>query len=127
MDTRIYSASLQPGRPLVAIDDLQAGMVLTEDVHDAQGRLLMPRGTELTARHLRAFQLWGILGVPIRGQEGEAPPLPPPSPELLAEAEEQVRARFRHNDLTHPGMVELFRVCILREARRLAIAASGRA
>ena len=98
-------------------------MILGEDVHDAQGRLLMPKGTALTDRHLRAFQLWGILAVGICGPEGDEPPAARISPELLAQAEGLIRPRFRNNDPGHPLIAVLMAICALREARRLAEAA----
>jgi hypothetical protein len=105
---------------MVPVDDLHAGMVLSEDVHDAQGRLLMPRGTALTDRHLRAFRLWGILGVRIRGDEAEdTGSRPAISATILAEAERQVRHRLRHNQLDQPLIAELLGAAILRLARRL--------
>jgi hypothetical protein len=112
---------MQPIHPIVLADDIEPGMVLAESVHDAQGRLLIPAGTALTERHLRAFQLWGIQSVQIAGgSASEAPPRPPISPETLREAQEQVRARFRHNDLSHVLMAALFTASTLREARRIA-------
>jgi len=114
------AAPLHGGRPVIGVDDLEPGMVLAENVNDAQGRLLVPQGTELTERHLRAFQLWGVLGVRVRGAEGEEPPTPPISPEHLAQAEARIRARFRTTDVTHPMLAELLSICVLREATRLA-------
>lgn len=98
------------------VDDLAEGMVLAEDINDQQGRLLMPAGTALTARHLRAFQLWGIQVVRIRG-EGAGPEqdLRDPTPEEVATAEAELRPRFR-GDAAHPFTAELLRLC----ARRLA-------
>jgi hypothetical protein len=105
---------------LVAVDDLEAGMLLAEDVRDQQGRLLMPAATELTDRHLRAFQLWGILGVKIRrpGEE-EAPQDVVVPPELRAEAELIVRERLRHNDASDPVIAELQRICVTRVGQKL--------
>ena len=107
------------------VDELALGMILAENVHDAQGRLLMPSGTELTERHLRAFRLWGIVSVRIKGDAADEPMAPPVSPELLAEAENQVRDRFRHNDVSHPLMAGLFAASALQEARRLAFQRQG--
>lgn len=107
-------------RRTVAVEDLEAGMVLADAVHDGQGRLLIQQETELTDRHLRAFQLWGIVSVKILAAAGAEPEPPPISPEILARAEETVRARFRHNDLQHPLIAAVFRLCVMREARRLA-------
>jgi hypothetical protein len=103
------------------VDDLEAGMMLAEDVRDQQGRLLMPAATELTERHLRAFQLWGIMGVKIRrpGEEDDSAELAVP-PALQAEAEEIVRERLRHNNAGHPVIIELQRLCVARVGQRLA-------
>ncbi|HTS87527.1 MAG TPA: hypothetical protein VMG41_03470 [Gemmatimonadales bacterium] len=114
------AAVSQGGRLLVGVDALHAGMVLAENVHDAQGRLLIPEGTELTDRHLRAFQLWGIPGVRVRQSDFEQTPVRAPSPECLRQAEAAVRARFGAADLSHPMLSELFRICVQREATRLA-------
>ncbi len=97
-------------------------MLLAQDVHDQQGRLLMPRDTALTDRHLRAFELWGILAVQVQQAGAESgPPELVITPEELAQAEALVSARLAHNDLTHPMIATLFRICTEREARRLAL------
>lgn len=106
------------------VDDLVAGMVIAEEVRDQQGRLLMPAGTELTDRHLRAFSLWGIMSIRVRGEGGgdgaEEVPLEL-TPAQVAEAEAIVRVRFPAADLEHPFVAELLRLAALREARRLAL------
>jgi hypothetical protein len=109
------------GAPQVSVDDLEPGMLLAEEVRDQQGRLLVPAGAELTARHLRAFQLWGILTVRIRATNAEPDPADLPlTPEQLSEGEALVRGRLRETDPAHPFIAELVRLCTVREARRLA-------
>jgi len=106
---------------LVPVDDLQPGMPVAEDVFDQQGRMLMAAGTELTERHLRACQLWGITGIRIRaeGLPGEVA-AQGPTPEQYAAAEAETERRFRNTDRNHPLIVELVRLCIIREADRAA-------
>ncbi len=106
---------------LVLVDDLQPGMPVAEDVFDQQGRMLMPAGTELTERHLRACQLWGITGLRVRaaGLPGEAA-AQGPTPEQYAAAEAEIERRFRNTDRNHPLIVELARLCIIRAAERAA-------
>lgn len=99
-------------------------MVIAEEVRDQQGRLLMPAGTELTDRHLRAFSLWGIMSIRVRGEGGGDGAVEVPlelTPAQVAEAEAIVRARFPAADLEHPFVAELLRLAALREARRLAL------
>ena len=114
-------AAAARGTPQVSVDALEPGMLLAEEVRDQQGRLLMPAGTELTERHLRAFQLWGIFNVRIRSADGESDPAEiPVTPAELAEGEALVLARLRDTDPAHPLIAELVRLCAEREARRLA-------
>lgn len=108
-----------PSRRPTPVDDLTPGLILGENVNDAQGRLLMPIGTELTERHLRAFQLWGIMAVRVRGAEGEEEAIPEVSPEALAAALERILPRFVHNDIHHPLIALLLEECAFREARRM--------
>ncbi|MBT0666245.1 hypothetical protein KI809_18190 [Geobacter pelophilus] len=102
----------------IAIDNLVAGMVLKSNVCDRSGRLLLPEGAELTEKHLQIFRTWGILEAEIvgdsdseaTGQDDEI------DPEVLAEAEAAVKPLFVHNDLEHPAIKELLRLCIARKA-----------
>jgi hypothetical protein len=106
---------------MVSVDDLEAGMVLADEIRDQQGRLLMPAGTELTARHLRAFQLWGIFSVRITSGDGGGEPAEPPlTPEQLEAGRAVVVGRLRDTDPVHPFIAELVQLCTVREARRLA-------
>lgn len=108
-----------PASEPVGVDDLQAGMILAEDVFDQQGRMLMPVGTELTDRHLRACQLWGIMSIRIRSEgAGAEVSARVPTPEQYAVAEATTRHRFQLNDLTHPLAAELFQICLERAADR---------
>ena len=116
MTPGLSMSSRQP----TSVDDLSPGMVLGENVQDGQGRLLMPAGTELTERHLRAFQLWGIMSVRVRGADGEEPGAPEVSPEALTAARERVLPRFVRNDVQHPLIAALIESCTRREARQMA-------
>ena len=104
---------------LIHIDKLAAGMVLQEDVCDRSGRVLLPAGSELTEKHLLIFRTWGVLEAEITAESdrnsedtegGE-----PVDPILLAAAESAVMSLFTHNDLEHPAIKELFRICIARK------------
>ncbi len=102
---------------LLAVDDLHPGVPVVEDVYDQQGRLLMSAGTELTERHLRACQLWGITRVRVRAEGLAEEAIPEgPTPEQLAAAELATQQRFRNTDPAHPLVMELFRLCVIRAA-----------
>lgn len=95
----------------ISIAEVQPGMVLAEDAHDAQGRLLMPQGTTLTTRHQRQLRQWGVEVVAVLRSSAPdhhaAPPASalPPIGELL------------HLDERDPFMRELAQLARDRYAR----------
>jgi hypothetical protein len=94
-------------------------MVLKADVCDRSGRLLLPGGTELTEKHLQIFRTWGVLEAEIVGEsdsEAGGPGGDEIDPEALAAAEARVKPLFLCNDLEHPAIKELLRLCIIRRA-----------
>ncbi|MEQ8160098.1 MAG: hypothetical protein ABRQ33_02835, partial [Smithellaceae bacterium] len=52
---------------LLNIKNLQAGMILAEDLADATGRLLIAKGTVLTEKHLKICKIWGVVEARIEG------------------------------------------------------------
>jgi hypothetical protein len=104
---------------VIPIDNLAPGMVLKSNVCDRSGRMLLPAGGELTERHLKIFRTWGVLEADIEGgsdvetaQDFFSEDL---DPVRLAAAEEAVRRYFRRNELEHPAIKELMRLCIVRK------------
>jgi hypothetical protein len=105
---------------IVSIDSLVSGMLLATDVHDRNGRLLLRAGGELTDKNIHVLRTWGVIQVDITGveEDGDGFPLTGAiDPDLAASAESDIKPLFRHADLTHPGMSELFRLCVLRRAQ----------
>lgn len=107
----------------VPIDNLAAGMILKADVIDRSGRLLLPSGSELTDKHLQIFRTWGVLEAEVVADsesESEIQAADLMDPERLAQADAMVRPMFVHNDLEHPAINELLRLCIARKATNAA-------
>ena len=79
----------------VSIDKLEIGMVIAEDVRNAQNMLLAPAGLEVGEQHLRTFKTWGITKVKVEsdGDEDESSL----SPEVLAEINSKVEHMLRFN------------------------------
>lgn len=113
---------------VVHIDNLAPGMVLSSNVCDRSGRMLLPAGAELTDKHFSILRMWGVLEVEIVGEamvEGAEAPQNANSgeeidPELLAEARAEVEGLFVYNDPEHPAIKELMRICTERRATRAA-------
>ena len=104
----------------ILLDNLEAGMVLADDVHDRAGRMLLGAGAELTAKHLVVFRTWGVEEVEIVGVDdgaGGEQLLPPDvTPDMLADAAAILTPQFATSNLDHPAMAELFRLATLRKA-----------
>lgn len=105
---------------IIPIDRLEAGMTLKANVCDRSGRLLLPAGAELADKQLKIFRTWGVTEADIllgpdeelaesAGDDTTIDPL------VLADAEQAVARMFRFNDIQHPMIHELMRIC--RERR----------
>ena len=107
---------------VVHIDNLAPGMVLSRDVCDRSGRMLLPAGAELTGKHFSIFRMWGVLEAEIVGdtlaEDAQATPGHELDPALFAMARDHVERLFVHNDPDHPAIKELMRICIDRRAAR---------
>lgn len=101
---------------------LKAGMRLTADVVDRNGRKLLPGGELLTEQSLRVMKIWGVTEAQVdgAGQDGEDGLPDEISPEVYEAARHRTAERFRHNDASLPVVQELMRLCSLRLARRVS-------
>lgn len=70
----------------VPLDEVEEGAQLYEQVSDRQGNVLLPAGAELTGSLIRSLERRGIEAVIVVDEQV--------SPELLAQAREQVDARL---------------------------------
>jgi hypothetical protein len=100
----------------VAIENIETGMVLANDVHDRSGRLLLGAGAELTQKHLVIFRTWGVLEADIAGQGNDETIDQIPSdvdPLELSAAVQELAPLFRHTNRAHPAIIELMRLAAL--------------
>lgn len=104
---------------IINIEHLRPGMVLNGDVRDRNGRLLLYADVEITGKHISIFKTWGVVEVDVAGVSVEdvAADAAAIDPSLLLNAEAEFQKIFRHADLGHPAVKELFRLCTLRKAR----------
>ncbi|MGD9083326.1 MAG: HDOD domain-containing protein [Desulfobacterales bacterium] len=98
---------------LTHIKDLKPGMVLDEEVRDINGRLLLKKDKEIQSSHIRIFKIWGITEVNVQGSNGDkSPSSGTASPESLEKIKENTKNLFRHVDLEHPAIKEIFRISV---------------
>ncbi len=98
---------------LVHIKDLKPGMVLGEEVRDINGRLLLKKDKKIQSAHIRVFKIWGITEVNVQGSNGSKNALADPAaPEQIEKIKKNSEERFRHVDLEHPAIKEIFRLSV---------------
>ena len=56
---------------LVAVADLEPGMVVAKDVKDQGGRIMLRAGNEISEKHLGILKKWGIHDVDVEGHGEE--------------------------------------------------------
>ena len=90
---------------LIPLAEVQPGMVLSDDLIDHQGQVMLAKGTKLSDGTLASLARHGVNSLPI-----EAPPL---SPEELAARRaheaERIEIVFRKLDTDSPGSARILR------------------
>lgn len=104
---------------MVHVDNLKVDMVLSEDVKDIKSRLLLAKGQKIQSKHIRIFKIWGITEVSVNGdQDEEKKSESKIDPNKLKKIIEQTKRVFKHVDLSHPALKELFRISILHRSQQ---------
>ncbi len=103
---------------IVYTDNIKEDMVLSEEVKDIKGRLLLKEGQKIEPKHIRILMMWGITEVNIVGEAGmEEASESDHDPQITEEIAEDTRRIFSHVDLEHPAMSEIFRLSVLFRSR----------
>lgn len=105
---------------LIAVERAEAGMVLHADVVDLRGRLLIPKGKELSEKHVAALPMWGVTHIEIAGPDPAVAAEPSIDPAILSEAEAQVADRFANVAGAGAFLEQLRNVCVQRVAKELS-------
>ena len=110
----------------VQTDKLKVGQILAEAVRDINGRLLLASGNQIQSNHIRIFKIWGISEVNIAGTsraENEIDPCL--DPELVEQAKEGMKYIFRHADMEHPAIKEIFKIAVQYRCRNNLVGSTG--
>lgn len=109
--------------PKLTLDAIEPGMVLAEDLTTPEGRMLLPRGSVLTDAHIRTCGVWGIVEVPIQGEDEDDSGYPTSfdeiDPEVLDACKIVAAQRFVLNPSSHPAVKELAKLFVFRQSRDL--------
>jgi hypothetical protein len=103
----------------IKIENIKSGMVLSSDVRDHRGDVLLRAGEKIERKNLRIFRIWGITEVDIQdvaaedAEYGSTESLEPAAP---VDVQNQVQQLFQHADSSHPAVKELVRIRMKRFA-----------
>ncbi len=102
---------------IIHTDDLKQDMILSEDITDITGRLLLQKGNSIQSNQINIIKKWGVTEVkidecPVYHQKDESHK----SIKANGNNEQEVEYLFKHADLDHPAMKELFRLAVLFRA-----------
>lgn len=100
------------------LDALQPGMILAEDLHGPDGKMLLPKGMVLTDDHLHSLRVRGVNQAVIA--DAAASEEPAVDPALLAQSEAHISPFFFANDPAQPVVETLYNLAALRLAKALA-------
>ena len=104
----------------INLENIQPGMILARDAKDHSGRVLLAAGSQITEKHLRVLRIWGVSEAEIQGVDQEDisdQTASQTDPALLQAAEQNMQELFVFSDKTHPAIVELMRLGVVRALR----------
>ena len=95
------------------IDKIQPGTVLAASVNSENGNLLLEAGVQLSRKHLLILKAHGIDRVQILNESSHISEHSPSFDEPL-DQQPHLLELFRHNNINHPFIKTLVRLCELR-------------
>jgi len=103
---------------LLKIEKLKPDMVLTDDVKDINARLLLKKGQKIALNHIKIMKTWGVTEVAVQGADDSAShPETVLDPEHFKRVAEDTKPLFKHVDLKHPAIKEIFRLSVMCRSR----------
>ena len=97
------------------LDQLTIGMVLAEPLKNANGSVMLPPGSAITEKHIRAMRMWGVLDIDIQGEAAPATSTNslPTNASDVAKAQAELQPVFTFANLDNPVMAEIFNQAVI--------------
>jgi len=103
---------------LIRISNIKPGQIVSADVKDRSGRILLAANAELTEDNIKIIKSWGVVEIEVNGEINDAvadPSLTKVNPEQLQDIDLELSKRFRFLNKSHPFIHELFEICLRRQ------------
>ena len=104
----------------VKLGKLEVGMVLSQNVKDRNGRVILTVGQKIAEKHLRILKAWGVTDVAVESPVNEdkvIASLGSFDAGAVEKVESEMKRLFRQADLRHPAVRELFNLCVARKLK----------
>jgi hypothetical protein len=97
---------------LVAVDKLNPSEILSQDVRDINGRLLLTKGKTIEVDHIRLLKIWGVPEVFIQDVKKAAGVSKEKTSEKRDRIERGVQKMFQNIDIGHPALAAVLNAAI---------------
>jgi putative nucleotidyltransferase with HDIG domain len=102
----------------IAVEQLEQGMVLNENVHDMNTRLLLSKGQKIAQDHIRILKIWGVTGVSVVGSpKDQTADVPVMDDENVDRVKNAINLVFRNADLNHAIIREIYKTCLIHRLK----------
>lgn len=107
--------------PRVKTSELKEGMVVAKDVKNIDDMLLVSAKAVLTTRLINNFKAWGVPAIDVEASDliENHDPLGRLPPNLVEQLKADTKAVFWKPDETSPVFGEIFKLMLLRRARKI--------
>lgn len=106
--------------PKLKLESLLPGMVVTADVKNSDGMLLIPAGCALTDKQISMLDTWGVAEIQVERGEGMADiPAQELSPEAMRALAAELEALFWTPIDSSPVQKAVFELVLNRKARQM--------
>lgn len=102
-------------------NQLDAGMTLTADVINLDGKILYKTGMSLTQRHIEVLLMWGISKVEVEGADNSEslPDLQRYDSKFIETAKAKTDQHFQLVKSSHPAVDTIQAMSVLKLAKKL--------
>ena len=102
----------------IAVENLEQGMVLDEDIHDINTRLLLSKGQKIAQKHIRILKIWGVMGVSVVGSpKNKAAETPAMDDENVERVKDAINLVFQNADLNHSVLREIYKTSLIHRLK----------
>jgi len=110
---------------IISIEEVNPGMVLSEDIRDINTRLLLSRGQQITAKHIRILKVWGVTEVKVVGKVNEKAEKSHVNPEIARMVRKSTEEIFRNVDIEHPAIKNIFELSVAYRSKSYTSSLKG--